>query len=297
MRHSKLAAWMTGICLFLAAETSGASIFFIDEFTVTENDTIYWKDTFSDGSAPADRSVEDPAPVDVNPYGRAYLTRPLPGLPGPESRGKLELDTSKGHLNLGTVNPVMNRIQRARVSSSTNPAVKAALTATDRIKVDALFDLAQPEPYSLYGIRLTDWVSGSANEAIELAVRNTPDTGWVISLRQAEIGVQWHDLESWDLAAIPDILDFEQITLSLFNDPATGGSAFTAQFTLFDRDGGLPDQTFTSTATGLMFQQSGWLRPEFTARERYVPEPAVLMLIGIGLAAIGLARRHCGSQA
>ena len=101
------------------------------------------------------------------------------------------------------------------------------------------------------------------------------------------------------LATIPNILDFEQISLSLFNNPAAGGpggNAFTAEFTLIDLDHAIMDETYTSTATGLMFQVSDWLRPEFTVRERRVPVPSALLLIGIGLAGLGLARRLYGKQ-
>jgi len=296
MTKHKLAALLAGTTLCLATQVSNASVFFIDELTVTENDATYWQDTFSDGVAPANNT----ASVDVNLYDRVYLTRPLPGLPGPETGGKLTLDTSQGHANIGTVNPVPNKVQRARVNASTNSANASALTASDRIKVTGLFDLVQPDPLSLYSIRLTDWVTGSTNEAIELAVRTTATGDWLVELRQAQIGVQWIALESWDLAAIPDIMDFEQVSLSLFNSQAAGapgGSAFTAEFTLFDLDGSLADQTYTSTATGSMFQVSDWLRPEFTVRERLLPAPSALLLIGIGLAGLGLTKRRHWQQA
>lgn len=279
-------------CFCLESGMASATVFSIDEFEVIKNGQTYWLDTFSNTIPPQD-TMDDG--VDINPYNRVYLTRPQPGLPGPEVmvsdvNGKLQLDTAQGFYNIGVVNPVPNLIQRARIQSPTNPDNAAALTVNDNIVVSGLFDLIEPQlNYELYSIRLTDWTSTlGVNEGIELAVRKGATDQWLVEYRQAEAGVQWNPIESWDVTSIADFSDYEQISLSLFNNTEIGtGHDFTAQFSLFDLDGALATQTFMSSATGSMFQVSEFLRPEFTVRKRVlevsVPEASSLYLLSLGL--------------
>lgn len=85
----ELFGFFTAMGLCAAAGPASATVFYIDEFTVTENGVTYWNDTFTNGIAPKDQDIESPAAVDVNKYDRAYLTRPYDYLPGPETGGKL----------------------------------------------------------------------------------------------------------------------------------------------------------------------------------------------------------------
>jgi hypothetical protein len=297
--NNRLITMFAAVGLCAMAGTAGATVFYIDEFTVTEDGATYWRDTFSNGQEPNDRPSENPAVVDDNLYNLAYLTRPQPKLPGPEEDGKLALDTDDGLLNIGVVNPVPTKTLRARVNSSTDITQDSALTEDEAITVSGRFDLIEPQRTNeLYSIRLTDWAQGSRQEGVELLV-GKPATGeWLVALRQAEIGVGWDIIQSWVLVTTTspgpneiDVTGFDQILLSLSNDPANGnGGKFIANFTLSDTDGSLLDQTVTSSAPGLMFEKSGWLRPEFTAR-RQVPEPSVLALLALGIAGMGMRRR------
>jgi len=291
--NKKLLVILSVLSLYAAAGTANATVFYIDEFTVIENGHIYWQDTFSDGVAPVDQSVQAPATVDVNLYDRGYLTRPLPGLPGPEANGKLAMDTAEGFYNIGVVNPVPNLIQRARVSSAMNTANASSLLASEGISVTGLFDLIEPELNNeLYSIRVTDWHDDITPEGVELAVVKTGSGDWNVQLRQAIINDHWDPIQTWALDSIADIADYEQISLSLFNGEA-GGNQFSAQFMLLDADGIFSTQTFTSSVQGLMYQYEDWLRPEFTTRVRVsqVPEPMTLLLFSFGLLGFALQRR------
>lgn len=297
---SKSALALFGATLLAMAGSANASVFYIDQFTVTENGQTYWNDTFSDGAPPMDRDIQNPAPVDTNLYGRAYLTRPYDRLPGPETGGKLALDTAQGYPNIGVVTPVPNLIQRARVNAATDTNNPASLLASEAINVTGLFDLIEPQlNHELYSIRLTDWAGGTTPEGVELAVLKTGAGKWVVQLRQAIIQDHWNPLQTWDLASITGIGGYEQIALSLFNDPGdlSGGTDFTAQFELIDLDNPALSQTFTSSARGVMYQYLDWLRPEFTARLRVaLPEPGILALFLVGIAAVGIARRKAAGQ-
>lgn len=57
---SKSALALFGATLLAMAGSANASVFYIDQFTVTENGQTYWNDTFSDGAPPMDR--HRPAP-------------------------------------------------------------------------------------------------------------------------------------------------------------------------------------------------------------------------------------------
>jgi hypothetical protein len=81
--------------LLAAPQLVDASVFFIDSFTVTKNGNTFFEDSFSDGSPPKHRSLENPAPVDINPTNRAYGTHPEE-LAGPEIGGLLQIDTFAG---------------------------------------------------------------------------------------------------------------------------------------------------------------------------------------------------------
>lgn len=292
--HAGTVRSLSALFLIFLAGTARATVFHIDEFTVTKDEagvpTVLFQDTFSDGSPPQTFVLEDPAPVDVNPTGRAYLTGPFPALPGPETGGLLALDTADGVFNFSPVNQVANLVQGAQVLTS-QVDDDAALWRDDQFRVEGVFDLTIPQlDRERFGVRLTDFQPGSRNEDLEMVFGRRGDGEVRVFFRQADIPNNRFDvLQQWNPTQGANFLDYETIVLALFND-TLNTEMFSASFTLVDQDGVLPDITRVSTSQGSLFQVSDWVRPEFFVDLTFsVPAPPSLALVALGLA--GMARR------
>lgn len=255
--------------LLAATQLVDASVFFIDSFTVTKNGNTFFEDSFSDGSPPKHRSLENPAPVDINPTNRAYGTHPEE-LAGPEIGGLLQIDTFAGvPLDADPVSRGAEEIVLCIVLSAVENS-NAALWKDDLIRVTGRFALSPPQLLGeRFGIALTDWYTDSqsqffGNEAVELIVRLEP-VGVRIKLRQANFEAHRYDaIQTWDPSLVPDIESYERIELTLFNT-ANDPGGFFAQVRLIDADAVLEPVTVQSNAAGRMFQFSDWLRPRFYA--------------------------------
>jgi len=62
----ELFGFFTAMGLCAAAGPASATVFYIDEFTVTENGVTYWNDTFNTGIAPKDPAIKTTPPAAVN---------------------------------------------------------------------------------------------------------------------------------------------------------------------------------------------------------------------------------------
>jgi hypothetical protein len=279
---------MSVLCFATCAVSSNAlaAVFQLDAFSVTKNGNVVFLDTFSDGAPPPSApNFSDGSPASYNVFGSA----------GPESAGRLTLNTANGGL---TVNATETPRRTIRAALDTNTRTEAeflgrGLKIDDTLKLNGLFNLGVPSGPNLngYGIRFTDRPmqnNGLVGQIADLVVRFNPDTG------QAELRWALQDFENDSITTVGDILlapplGADQILLEITR-PNLDSNLFYASYRFLD--GGV-DAGGGSFATGIsMFDGENFVRAEFIAFQS-VPEPGVILLLVPGLLlAAGLARRR-----
>ena len=104
-----------------------ATVFMIDEFGIDRNGGAFFSDTFSNGSPPPNvpsATFGDGAPASYS----------VSGTLGPESGGKLALDTSQGALQFNFDESAFIKQLQARANTNINPA-----NLTNGLKIDDTF--------------------------------------------------------------------------------------------------------------------------------------------------------------
>jgi hypothetical protein len=247
--------------------------FALDRFEITrDNNTNWFTDDFLDGTVPP--SSEGVFP-DNSPA--SYLVAPNP-LPGPEQGGKLMLDTAKGEEALSGVsgNPIL--IQRARLLTNTSddPAdINRGLKDTRTFEIKGTFDLIEPTINGeLYGIRLVDFGQPDPDDNVQLQVQRSNSGEWVVRFVEADFDLgTFNVIDSYPLAGVPNLGDYEQIALML-NKEDSSNNLISASFELIDLDAVLTPFAYSMTGTAEIFNGERWTRASFLAvAPKRVPEP------------------------
>jgi len=159
----KMMLTLLGISVFLAFSygTAQSYTFLIDNFKIIRNGVLYFEDTFSSSGPPPS------APNFASGRSASYSVF---GTMGPESGGKLTLDSSGGQLT-STGNFLS---QNATLLTNRDPAFPdRGLKIGHTFSVTAVYDLILPSiAAEAYGVRVRDRTSTQVgNDTVELRVR------------------------------------------------------------------------------------------------------------------------------
>lgn len=275
-----LIACLSVIGLFSMINPASSTVFSIDEFKVTRaNGNLVFLDPFSDGNAPPN------APSFNNGNSGSYSTT---GTFGPESGGKLALNTALGVPTEATGRPGQNLVLNARLQTNIDQTnTTNGLKAANDFIVSGLFDLSTL-PGNLregFGVRLSDGgISASVNDNVELMVRRNVAGELVVSYRRVDIVA--------DLVTTIDSILFElghqQVLLELSKLNAATRT-ITASFAYVD-GGTIGTRTVFANTTDI-FNGETATRASFRATTP-IPLPPTAFLALLGLAAMVLVRKR-----
>jgi len=210
---------------------------------------------------------------------------------GPESGGKLALNTSQGAVQFNFDESAFIKTIQARANTNIVPAnLTNGLKIDDTFTVFGIFDLILPATRERFGVRLADNSAVEGNDNVDMTVTRRLDGTLVIEFRHTD------NLGNTQTIVDSILLDtsHDQIGLALERNDTTN-NVITGVFAYFDGGVEGPVTQFGNTTT--IFNGENWTRAEFRASERItaVPEPSVAMLLGSGLigwGAVAFRRRR-----
>ncbi|WP_455207503.1 PEP-CTERM sorting domain-containing protein [Kaarinaea lacus] len=272
-------------CVGLAFSTTvNATVFSIDSFTIYRDGQLFFQDEFNDGIVPPSTGYTFP-----NGNVAQYLTI---GTPGPETNGRLALDTAAGALSISDVTGAPLLVQRSRLATNNSDDPTRGLRVNHDIAVMGVYDLIAPELNNeRYGIRLTDFLTGyPANDNVEITLRRNSSGALSVALREADFDNGVMNVLGETFLSDADFLNYDQIAFGLFS--AADSTAVYGGFSLIGSMGSTDFRLFDAHAN--IFDGEIWTRAGFIAMRSAtsVPEPSSIALMLLGLTGISFIRRR-----
>jgi len=249
-----------------------AYTFYIDDFTVTKNSTVF-QDTFEDGNPPPS------APG--FPQGYSVV-----GVFGPENEGaypgRLTIDSAGAVTRLA---PNGQSVLFQGSTLNTNVGTNAELRKEHELSVTGLFDfdVLSDDPVEFYGVRFSDRATGAGfqgNDVVGLQVFGTSNGAALVRFQELDFVSGTVDILEEELIAG----NHDQIGLSL----STAANSLVVKASYWFIDNGVQGAVTTFNTTVNIFEGEDWTRAQFLAGQ-VVPIPAALPLFLSALGMMGFA--------